>query len=85
MFLGGIFKNLKEFVSDHREWHAVVNGLADGFCPWRPRHEPDKERLSQITSEYHYYNGARGLGFGCLLVLSTILIICVAVVIGAVT
>ena len=30
MFLGGI--NFKQFLSEHTEWHALVEGLSDGFC-----------------------------------------------------
>ena len=62
-FLGGIFKNLKEFVSDHREWHALVDGFGIVICPL-----PlllcgvRKELVKEIRGELHYFLAGAILG-----------------------
>ena len=61
MFLGGI--NLKQFLSDYKEWHALVEGFCDVFLPFVKGHQPSKELKEAIEKEHHYYNVGRVLGF----------------------
>ena len=61
MFLGGI--KFKQFLSEHQEWHALVEGFGDGFCLRKGNYEPDAERLLDIQKEHHYYNAGRVIGF----------------------
>jgi hypothetical protein len=63
MFLGGIFKNLSEFLSDYQEWHSFVEGFCETFCFWKSRYEPSEELLNDIKNEHHYYVFGRALGF----------------------
>ena len=69
--LKGCFEwfNINNFLDTHQEWHALVEGFADGFCPMRDRYDPSPELLKDLTGEHHYYNAGRAMGFGCFLVL----------------
>ena len=71
MFLGGI--NFKQFLSEHTEWHALVEGLSDGFCVRESRHKLSDERKAELEGEHHYYNPARAVGFAALLVVGAAL------------
>ena len=71
-FLKGI--NFKQFLSDHKEWHALLEGIGDGFCPWKPRYEPDEERKADIAKDHHYYNIGRVVGFGLLIWFVSVII-----------
>lgn len=59
--LGGI--KLKQFLSDYKEWHALVEGLCDGFLPFNNRYEPSKTLKEDIQNEHHYYRTGVVLGF----------------------
>jgi len=60
MFLGGI--NIREFLSTHKEWHALIEGFCDGFFPFINKHEASKELKESIQSEHHYYRPGVILG-----------------------
>ena len=64
MCLKGI--DFSEFMNDHREFHAWVEGFCEVFCFWRPRYEPSKELLEELREEHHYYVFGRASGFICL-------------------
>lgn len=69
MFLGGI--NFKQFLSDHKEWHALVEGLSDGFCLRDSDYALAKKLLHELRKEHHYYNAGRALGFAAFIILVT--------------
>lgn len=65
-FLGGI--NFKQFLSEHREWHALVDGFGLVLCPFLllvP--EIRKELLGEIAGELHYFVFGGVLGWGVIL------------------
>lgn len=64
-FLGGI--DLKDFLSNCKEWHAFVEGVGDGFCPWDSRYEPSEELEKDIVNEHHYYSFGTVIGFTSLI------------------
>jgi len=55
--------NFKEFLSTHKEWHALVEGFCDVFMPFVKRYEPSKELKENIQGEHHYYNAGRVIAF----------------------
>jgi len=55
--------NFREFLSDHKEWHAFVEGFCDGFCVWKVRYPMSDELKESTSKEHHYYNGGRVVGF----------------------
>ena len=58
---GGV--HLREFLSDHREWHALVQGATEFWPPWRPRYpDPHPDLAAEIIEEHHYYMFGRTLG-----------------------
>ena len=65
MFLGGI--DFKDFLNTHQEWHALVEGFGDGFCPWDNRYEPTDELKADIRKEHHYYTAGSAIGFVTLI------------------
>lgn len=71
-FLGGL--HISTFLSTHQEWHALLEGFGDGFCPWKARYEPDKKRKADIAKEHHYYNIGRPIGFGLLIWFVSVMI-----------
>lgn len=52
-----------EFMNDYQELHAFIEGIAEGFCPWLSRFEPDDELKRDIESEHHYYAFGMVIGF----------------------
>ena len=45
------------------EWHALVQGFGETFCPWEPRRPFLSEDLaSEIRDNHHYYTAGRALG-----------------------
>jgi len=66
--------NLKEFLSTHQEWHALVEGFSESFCFWRAHHEPSEELLEALKSEHHYYAFGRVVGFILLVVFGMLVI-----------
>jgi len=62
MFIGGI--NFKEFLSDYKEWHALVFGFCETMCPGEPRYPNMTDELKeQIEGENHYYRSGRVMGY----------------------
>lgn len=62
MFLGGL--NLKQFLSEHEEWHALVFGFCETACPSEPRYPKMSDDLKeQIEKENHYYRSGRVVGY----------------------
>jgi len=58
-----IHGNAKQISEVIAEWHAFVNGWAEGVCPWAPRHKVMAEELAdEIKEEYHYYKAGRAIG-----------------------
>jgi len=72
--LRGFFQSIPWFLNWFGEWHAVVQGFADGFCPWPARHKMHETLFKEVSTEHHYYNGGRAVGFAALLVLVAALI-----------
>ena len=67
MFLGGIFNNFRDCLNSSQEWHAFVEGVGDGFCPWENRYEPTDELKADIRKEHHYYTAGTVIGFAALI------------------
>ena len=59
MFLGGI--KFKQFLSEHIEWHALVEGVCDGFFPFIKGVISD-ELKTELKGEHHYYRAGVILG-----------------------
>jgi hypothetical protein len=59
MFLGGL--NLNQFLSEHEEWHALVEGFCDGFFPFIKGVISD-ELKTDLGKEHHYYRPGVILG-----------------------
>ena len=56
--------NLKEFLSDFKEWHALVFGVCETVCPGEPRYPKMSDELKeQIETESHYYRFGRVIGY----------------------
>ena len=75
MFLGGLFDNVKEFLSNYEEWHAAVIGFAEGFLPWIPEHGMSDSIKEQVEEEYHYYASAIVVGLIARMVTITLVVI----------
>lgn len=60
---------LKTFLNTHQEWHALVIGFFESFCPWPSRYYLTGTPMGELKGEYHYYLAGRGLGFVALLIL----------------
>ena len=72
MFLGGI--NFKQFLSEHQEWHALVEGFCDGFCAWKMRCQMSADLKEKAECEHHYYNAGRVIGFIALVGFAVLVI-----------
>lgn len=58
------------FLDTHQEWHAFVEGLADGFYPLLRSKYEGKER--------HYYKAGRAIGFaGFIIFIAAAIVIVV--------
>ena len=63
---GGI--KLSQFLSEHREWHSLVDGFGLVLCPFLllvP--EIRKELLGEIAGELHYFVFGGVLSWGVIL------------------
>lgn len=49
------------FLDTHQEWHALVEGLGDGFCFL------SYNLVESLSKERHYYKTGRAIGFALLL------------------
>jgi len=64
-----------------QEWHAFIEGLADGFCLSKSHYqlwdksEGDINLLESLRKEHHYYNAGRALGFAAFILLITGMVI----------
>lgn len=68
-FLGGI--DFHNFLSNHEEWHAMVEGFTEGFC-WRSsKHQFADQLLEELKGEHHYYSAGRTLGLASAILLAT--------------
>ncbi len=76
----GFFKwfDINNFMDTHQEWHAWVEGFAEGFCGSSARYDPAEELLKELMADHHYYNAGRGFGFASFIVLVTGMIVWVA-------
>jgi len=54
-----------------QEQHALLIGITETLCPWKPRHPIPPEYPSPFKGEYHYYLAGRALGFLALLLILT--------------
>ncbi len=59
--------NPANFMDTYQEWHAFVEGIADGFCPWQSRYDPNEELKQDIESEHHYYSAGTVIGFAAFI------------------
>jgi len=64
-FLGGIEPG--NLLSNCKEWHAFVEGVGDGFCPWDSKYEPSDKLAEDIENEHHYYSFGTVIGFAGLI------------------
>ena len=53
--------NFRQFLSEYKEWHALIEGFCDGFFPIS-KYKPSKELQTDIESEHHYYRTGVILG-----------------------
>jgi len=60
------------FLDTHQEWHALVEGFAESFCFWKPRHKLTGELLKDLQGEHHYYMTGRVVGFIALIATGVI-------------
>jgi len=61
------FKWLYTFMNTPEEWHTVVIGLGDGYCPWPKKYKPTAKMKEIIREECHYYNAGMAVGFALLI------------------
>lgn len=61
------FKWLYTFLNTPDEWHTLVIGLGDGYCPWQKIYKPTAEMEEIIQKEFHYYNAGASIGFALLI------------------
>ena len=55
--------NPREFLNTAEELHALVIGLCEVVCPWKPRQEfLAPENVKDLTTEPYYYHLGRALG-----------------------
>jgi len=48
--------NFKEFLNDHREWHAFVDGFGIVFCPFLLLVKGiRRDLIKEIKGELHYF------------------------------
>ena len=53
--------NIKQFLSEYQEWHALIEGFCDGFWPFS-KGKISKQLQEDIESEHHYYRAGVVLG-----------------------
>lgn len=62
LMLKGI--NFSQFLSDYKEWHALVFGVCETMCLGEPRYpKMTKKLMKQIEAESHYYRFGRVVGY----------------------
>ena len=59
--------NPAEFMNTYQEWHAFVEGVSEGFCPWDFKFEPNAELKKDIEDEHHYYVFGIVIGFAAFI------------------
>ena len=75
-FLKGL--QLSHFLDSIDEWHALVQGSSETFCPWEPRRPfLDEKSATEIRNNNHYYAAGRVLGFVSLVLFSVLVLILV--------
>lgn len=60
---------LKTSLPSPREGHALLIGLFEVLCPWRPCLPICSKSKRELRGEYHYYLGGRVAGFVALVLL----------------
>ena len=72
-FMTGI--KLSHFLDTVDEWHALVQGFCETFCPWAPRRPfLDEKLMTEIRENNHYYMAGRVIGFVSLVLLSVLVL-----------
>jgi len=61
------FKWAYTFMNTPEEWHTIIIGIGEGFCPWQPRYESGTKVKNMIKKEYHYYIFGTAVGFAGLI------------------
>jgi hypothetical protein len=70
-FLKGI--QLSHCLDTIAEWHALVQGFCEAFCPWDCRRPfLDEDLATEIREKHHYYMAGRVLGFASLILFSVL-------------
>ena len=70
-FLKGL--HLSHCLDTIEEWHALVQGFGETFCPWEPRRPFLSDGLAtEIRDNHHYYTAGRALGFASLILFSVL-------------
>lgn len=71
----GFLKGIKfsHFLDTIEEWHAIVQGFCETFCPWEPRRPLiDEDLATEIRTNHHYYMAGRVLGLASLVLFSVL-------------
>jgi len=64
--------NFKEFLSEYQEWHALVEGICEGFTLGRIKLRLTGDLLKALRKEHHYYVAGCVLGFIGLVVFGVL-------------
>lgn len=54
-------------MNTYKEFHAFIEGIGDGFCPWDSNYRPSEELIKDIQDEHHYYTFGTIIGFAALI------------------
>lgn len=49
------------------EWHSVLVGFGEAYCPWTRRIEPSRNIKNMVKGEYWYYVIGAAVGFALLI------------------
>ena len=72
-FLKGL--QLSHFLDTIDEWHALVQGICETFCPWQARRPfLDENLATEIRNNNHYYTAGRVIGFVSLVLFSVLVV-----------
>lgn len=59
------------------EWHSVVVGIGEGYCPWEKLIGPSRKVKNMIKKEYWYYVTGTAIGFALLIFSIALAVSCV--------
>lgn len=69
--------DIKQFLSEACEVHALVIGIGEILPPWKPLFTKlSKQGLKDLRNEYHYYMLGRITGFAVLISIIIVAIKC---------